>query len=106
MEELRAIGQAFADATRLKVLGFIQRHGDVCVCEITDSLELSQPLVSRHLRTLRSAGLVQSRKEGKWMIYSLASPLPEAAGSMMAALESRMRDAIPQRIESCAARRR
>jgi ArsR family transcriptional regulator len=104
MEELRAIGQAFGDANRLKILGFIQRYGDVCVCEITESLQLSQPLVSRHLRMLKSAGLVQSRKEGKWMIYSLASPLPEAARSMMAALQKRMRNVVPQQMKRCAAR--
>lgn len=105
MEELRAIGQAFGDTSRLKILGFIQRFGDVCVCEITESLGLSQPLVSRHLRLLKSAGLVQSRKEGRWMIYSLAADMPEAAGSMMAALESRMGNAIPEQKASCAVRK-
>jgi len=49
----------------------MQREKELCVCEICDTLTLSQPLVSRHLKMMREAELVQTEQSGKWMIYSL-----------------------------------
>jgi ArsR family transcriptional regulator len=51
-------------------MDFLQ-YGEKCVCEITPHLNLVQPLVSRHLRILKNAGLIQRRKEGTWHYYSL-----------------------------------
>jgi ArsR family transcriptional regulator len=70
--------QAFADATRLRILNLLQQRREVCVCDLCDALGESQPKVSRHLATLRRAGLVQVRRDGKWKHYALAparSPL-------------------------------
>lgn len=64
--------QAFADPTRLRILNLL-RGGELCVCDVCATLELSQPKVSRHLAILRSAGLVEARREGKWMHYRIAS---------------------------------
>ena len=68
---------AFADATRLRILNLLG-SGELCVCDLCDALEEIQPKVSRHLGTLRRAGLVEVRREGKWKFYALAearSPL-------------------------------
>ena len=64
------IFHALSDPIRLEILTFL-RGEEKCVCEITPHLNLSQPLVSRHLRILKNAGLIQRRKEGTWHYYSL-----------------------------------
>jgi ArsR family transcriptional regulator len=67
--------QALGDRTRLRILGLLAT-GEVCVCDIHESLDLPQPKVSRHLAYLRRAGLVEARKDGLWVHYKLA-PLPD-----------------------------
>ena len=62
--------QALADEKRLRVLELLG-GGELCVCELAEALELSQPLLSFHLRTLREAGLVSARRKGRWVHYSL-----------------------------------
>ena len=65
--------RAVADETRLRILNLVVR-GELCVCEITEVLDVSQSKASRHLAYLRNAGLVTDRREGPWMYYSLARP--------------------------------
>lgn len=68
---LRAkIFNALADPIRIEIIDFL-RNGEKCVCEITPHLNLAQPLISRHLRILKNAGLVKRRKKGTWHFYSL-----------------------------------
>jgi ArsR family transcriptional regulator len=62
--------RAFADPTRLRILHLLVR-GELCVCDLVDTLEVPQPTASRHLAYLRNAGLVQSRQEGHWHHYRL-----------------------------------
>ena len=62
--------QALADEKRLRVLELLG-GGELCVCELAEALDLSQPLLSFHLKTLRQAGLVSTRKKGRWVHYSL-----------------------------------
>jgi ArsR family transcriptional regulator len=68
---LETLFKALADATRLRILGLLL-DGEVCVCDIHGSLALPQPKVSRHLAYLRRAGLVDARKDGLWVHYTLA----------------------------------
>jgi ArsR family transcriptional regulator, arsenate/arsenite/antimonite-responsive transcriptional repressor len=62
--------RALADENRLKIVDLL-RGGERCVCELTDALELGQSLLSFHLKTLKDAGLVVDRREGRWAYYSL-----------------------------------
>lgn len=71
MEKLLKISKAFSDLNRIHITALIQREQKLCVCEICDTLHLSQPLVSRHLKQLKEADILQSQQEGKWIIYSL-----------------------------------
>lgn len=71
LETLEGVFRALGDRTRLRILGLLA-GGEVCVCEIHESLRLPQPTVSRHLAYLRNAGLVTGRKDGLWVHYSLA----------------------------------
>jgi ArsR family transcriptional regulator len=68
---LETIFKALADTTRLRIIGLLLA-GEVCVCDIHESLRVSQPKASRHLAYLRRAGLVEVRRDGLWMHYRLA----------------------------------
>src|SRR5512144_64635 len=70
MNELTTIFKALSDETRLRVIKLLE-EGELCVCDITAALDMSQPKVSFHLSTLKEAGLIKDRKQGKWIHYSL-----------------------------------
>jgi ArsR family transcriptional regulator len=69
--QLAAIYRALADETRLRILALLS-DGEVCVCHLHGSLRLPQPTISRHLAYLRKSGLVEARRDGVWMHYSVA----------------------------------
>jgi len=62
---------ALSDPIRLEIIDYL-RDGEKCVCEIVPHLNLIQPLVSRHLKTLKDAGIVRCRKDGTKRMYSIA----------------------------------
>jgi ArsR family transcriptional regulator len=70
--------RALADRTRLRLLNLLGDE-EVCVCFFVEVLGMSQPKVSRHLAYLRRAGVVASRREGKWMHYRVVEPQSEMA---------------------------
>lgn len=76
--------RALSDATRLRSLMLMQRQGELCVCELTHAMELSQPKISRHLATLREAGLVSDRRDGLWVFYCVRPDLPPWAQRVLA----------------------
>ena len=61
---------ALSDATRLEIVELLS-HGERCVCELQDTLDAAQSRLSFHLRTLKEAGLVTDRREGRWIYYTL-----------------------------------
>lgn len=67
--------KALADKTRLRILGLL-REREVCVCDLTEVLQISQPGVSQHLRRLKQTGFVKERKGGQWVYYSLNNRHP------------------------------
>jgi DNA-binding transcriptional ArsR family regulator len=71
--EIGARFQALGDATRLTIAFALSDAPELCVCDIAWIVERSQNLVSHHLRTLRGAGLVDYRREGKMALYSLTA---------------------------------
>jgi DNA-binding transcriptional ArsR family regulator len=64
------IFHAFSDSYRLEILEFL-RDGEKCVCEIVPQLSLIQPVVSRHLKILKDAGIIRCRKDGTKRLYSI-----------------------------------
>src|ERR1700722_12040194 len=62
--------RALADENRLRIVDLL-RGGERCVCELTDALDVGQSLLSFHLKTLKDAGLVTDRREGRWAYYTL-----------------------------------
>ena len=82
LDQMEVLFKALGDATRLRILGLLLA-GEVCVCDIHESLKIAQPKASRHLAYLRRAGLVDTRREGLWIHYrlgSLADPVLSAVG--------------------------
>jgi ArsR family transcriptional regulator len=79
---ITTIFKALADDTRLRILNLL-RQRETCVCEIVDVLGLCQSKVSRHLATLKHAGLVSCRREGPWVYYSLTSPDSDLSARIM-----------------------
>lgn len=75
--------QMLADTTRLRISMLLQRHGELCVCELTHALSLSQPKISRHLGQLRDSGLLQARRTGRWMYYRIHPDLPVWVASIV-----------------------
>jgi ArsR family transcriptional regulator len=73
LDNLILYAKAFSDLNRLNILALIHREKELCVCEISDTLKLSQPLVSRHLKQLKEANILDSHKDGKWIVYSIVS---------------------------------
>lgn len=63
--------KALADEARLQILWLLFNHRELCVCDIVAALEITQSKASRHLGTLRHAGLVTDRKDGLWSHYAL-----------------------------------
>ena len=71
--------RALADPVRIELLAQIAARGPVCVCHLQDDLPYSQSRISKHLGTLRRAGLVTTRREGTWIYYSVEEDALEIA---------------------------
>jgi len=74
--------RALGDETRLRILHLLVGR-EVCVCDLAAQLDITQPLLSFHLKALREAGLVQARRDGRWTHYSIE---PEALQELSSAL--------------------
>jgi ArsR family transcriptional regulator, arsenate/arsenite/antimonite-responsive transcriptional repressor len=84
MRSYARIFKAVSDETRLRIMGLILRHGEICVCEVEQILGVTQSKASRHLRYLRDAGVLSDRREGVTVYYGLpASQSPEVAAILM-----------------------
>ncbi|MEO0433904.1 MAG: metalloregulator ArsR/SmtB family transcription factor [Cyanobacteria bacterium J06656_5] len=68
--DILPIFQAFAESYRLQVIELL-RDRELCACDIANHLEISASKLSFHLKTLREAGLIQGRQEGRWIYYRL-----------------------------------
>src|SRR5215212_4766298 len=80
--DMETFFMALADKTRLRLLN-LMRDDEVCVCFFTEVLSESQPKISRHLAYLRNAGVVEARREGKWMNYRIIQPDNEHAAQVL-----------------------
>lgn len=76
MKQEISLFKALSDETRLRITVLLSEK-ELCVCQLMWALDLDQVKVSRHLTVLRNAGLVNDRREGLWIFYSLAEPRNE-----------------------------
>jgi ArsR family transcriptional regulator len=82
---------ALSDKTRLEIVERLA-GGERCVCELTDDLDAAQSRLSFHLRTLKDAGLVSDRREGRWVYYTLEPEALEKIEHLVGSLRERSRE--------------
>lgn len=89
---LELLFSALADRTRLRLI-HLMADQEICVCYFVEVLDAPQPKISRHLAYLRRAGVVASRREGKWMHYRLTMPAdPHAEEILKSTIDAMKRD--------------
>jgi ArsR family transcriptional regulator, arsenate/arsenite/antimonite-responsive transcriptional repressor len=71
MEKTNLIFKCFADKNRVRILKLLEKK-KMCVCELAFVLDITQPSISRHLKKMRKAGLIESEQEGFWTNYYLS----------------------------------
>ncbi|MBP8697358.1 MAG: winged helix-turn-helix transcriptional regulator [Syntrophobacterales bacterium] len=82
MKDFIRVMKALSDPNRVKVVKMLQQR-EMCVCEMQEALGIAQPTVSKHLKILEEAGLVQSRKDGLWVCYRLSGDGSPYAASLL-----------------------
>ena len=78
MNPIVVIAKALSDLNRVRVVSMLTA-GELCVCQVTEVLQLATSTVSKHISILKQAGLVEARREGRWMHYRLADQPSQAA---------------------------
>jgi ArsR family transcriptional regulator, arsenate/arsenite/antimonite-responsive transcriptional repressor len=95
MRDLMMVLKALADENRVRAL-IALGPGELCVCQIVELLRLAPSTVSKHMTILKQARLVDSRKQGRWMLYRLAKNGAPAEAKRLAAVVSRLLADTPQ----------
>lgn len=85
MSPLSKLFRALGDETRLRIVALLA-HGELCVCHIESALGVSQPNASRQLGILKTAGVVDSRRDGTWVYYRLAEQADDAVERVLGVL--------------------
>ncbi|USP41500.1 metalloregulator ArsR/SmtB family transcription factor [Acinetobacter sp. XS-4] len=86
--------KCLSDSTRLDILKMIIAKENVCVCELTQQLDLSQPKISRHLALLRNLSILLDQRQGQWVYYRLNPNLPDWAKSVLEIISNQNDDLI------------
>lgn len=102
--EILQLHKLLADDTRLRCVQLIADQGELCVCDLTQALNTSQPKISRHLALLREADLLSDRRQGQWVFYQLHPELPEWALTIIKAGAQSDSSRLPADIQSCSPR--
>ncbi len=84
-ERAARLFQAMSDPTRLRILLQLRR-GERCVCELMDATDAAQSRLSFHLRVLKDAGLLEARRDGRWMFYAVNQQALDDIGAVLEAL--------------------
>ncbi len=92
MKDVAAFFKILADETRLAMLWLLFNHDELCVCDIMETLGITQSKASRHLATLRHAKLVVDRRDGTWSYYALRPAVSEATQAYLDTLRARLAD--------------
>jgi ArsR family transcriptional regulator len=81
--ELAPLFRALGDPVRLRLLSLIAATDEVCVCDLTESVDVSAPTVSHHLKALRQAGLVHAHRRGTWVYYRAVPAALHRLGALL-----------------------
>ncbi len=92
MRLLKDTFKALSDETRLQIMTLLLENDELCVCDLVGALGQTQSKISRHLRYLYNAGLVEDRRDGLWMHYRLSSTLTAQQATIVEALGKALGD--------------
>ncbi|WBW96671.1 ArsR/SmtB family transcription factor [Oceanirhabdus sp. W0125-5] len=98
MENRVEVFKALSDVNRLKIIDMLS-CGELCVGDLIEGLELSQPTISHHMKILKQAGLVKSYKIGKWTKYSLNKESFEDIAEFIKYISSFKEDCICNKVK-------
>ncbi|MGY5394631.1 ArsR family transcriptional regulator [Acinetobacter tandoii] len=87
--------KCLSDPTRLDIMKWVMARENVCVCELTELLQLSQPKISRHLALLRNLSVLLDQRQGQWVYYRVNPDLPEWANDVLSII-AKTAEANPQ----------
>ncbi len=82
------IFKAFCDENRVRILELL-KDGEKCACKLLEEMNITQPTLSHHMKILCDSGIVEGRKEGKWMHYSISSEGVEEAQKYLDSLKNK-----------------
>ncbi|WP_151745142.1 ArsR/SmtB family transcription factor [Acinetobacter calcoaceticus] len=91
--------KCLSDPTRLNILKLVLNKQNICVCELTEQLDLSQPKISRHLALLRTHGVLLDERKGQWVYYSLNPVLPTWALDILKVIEKHQDGTMAQQLD-------
>ena len=95
LERAAELFHALSDEPRLQLLDLLA-EGEQCVCDLTDALKTGQSRLSFHLKTLKDAGLLIDRRDGRWVYYALNREAIEELDDLINSLKSKTRTALRQ----------
>ena len=86
-QKTAVVFKAFCDENRIRILELLT-DGEKCACRLLEALNITQPTLSHHMKTLLDSGIVEGRKEGKWMHYSISAEGAKVAANCLKELTS------------------
>lgn len=95
-----AFFKLIGDQTRLRCLALLACHGELCVCELVEAIDVAQPKISRHLGLLRDHGVVDARRHGQWIFYRLSKNLPPWSLDVLRAAVQAAKDLKPYNVDA------
>jgi ArsR family transcriptional regulator len=84
--------KCLSDSTRLDILKLVLMKQNICVCELTEQLQLSQPKISRHLALLRNLAILLDQRQGQWVYYRINPNLPDWATAVLNVIAQQNRE--------------
>lgn len=89
MDKLIALFKALSDRNRLRIVAALLKHDELCACQLTELIQVTGATASRHMGVLIASGLVDSRKDGRWVHYRIRRELADS-GVLIGWIESRL----------------
>jgi len=98
--EYGSLFKAIADPTRLNIVDLLS-NGEMCACQLLDNFKITQPTLSYHMRILCDSGIVNGRREGAWMYYSINGSAIETVSEFLFEIQSKKANFINKPENSC-----
>jgi len=98
--EYVSLFKAIADQTRLNIVDLLS-CGEMCACQLLDNFKITQPTLSYHMRILCNSGIVNGRRDGAWMYYSINGAVIETISEFITEIKSKKEKSIYKPFDNC-----